>query len=176
MMPAGPLMIEHRLIERMIKLLEKQLKVIEEKKEVNLPFIDDAIDFIRNYVDKCHHGKEEDFLFSDLEKKDISDNHKKILNELIEEHIYGRETLKRLSEAKEEYAEGDMSKINDIMSQIKKLVELYPKHIKKEDKDFFIPVMKYFTRKEQDDMLDRFWEFDKKLIRQIYQSVVETYE
>lgn len=176
MMPAGPLMIEHRLIERMIKLLEDQLKIIEEKKEINLAFIDDAIDFIRSYADRCHHGKEEDILFSELKKKDISDSHNKMIDELIQDHIYGRETTKRLSEAKKAYAEGDMTKIDDISDQIKKLVELYPNHIKKEDKNFFIPVMEYFTRKEKNDMLDRFWEFDKKLIHQKYRSIVELYE
>jgi hemerythrin-like domain-containing protein len=176
MMPAGPLMIEHRLIERIIKLLEGQLKIIEEKREADLAFIDDAIDFIVNYADRCHHGKEEDILFGELKKKDISDSHNKMIDELIQDHIYGRETVKQLSEAKKAYAEGDKSKIDDISDQIKKLVELYPNHIRKEDKNFFIPVMEYFTRKEQDDMLDRFWEFDKNLIHQKYRSIVELYE
>ena len=67
-------------------------------------------------------------------------------------------------------------KINDIINQIKKLVEFYPKHIQKQDKNFFIPAMVYFSRKEQYDMLDEFWEFDRKLIHEKYRKVVELYE
>jgi hemerythrin-like domain-containing protein len=96
MMPAGPLMIEHRLIEKMIKLIE-------------------------------------------LEAKNIK--------------ITGT-----------------------VLTQLLKLVEFYPEHITKEDKNFFIPCMQYFTRKEQDDMLNEFWEFDKKLIHEKYRKIVESYE
>ena len=76
-MPVGPLMIEHRLIERMIALIEKELQSIEASEKVNLPFTDSAIDFIKTYADRTHHGKEEDILFKNLEEKTISGDHKK---------------------------------------------------------------------------------------------------
>ena len=68
MLPAGPLMIEHRLIERMIKILDRSLRKMEREKELDLNFIDTLVDFIRTYADRCHHGKEEDILFRDLSK------------------------------------------------------------------------------------------------------------
>ena len=52
-----------------------------------------------------------------------------------------------------------------VSTQLNKLVEFYPEHIAKEDKNFFIA---YFTSKEMDDMLNEFWEFDKKLIHEKY--------
>jgi len=176
MMPVGPLMIEHRLIERMIKLLESEFNIIKEKRKLNIAFIESAIDFIKTYADRCHHGKEEDILFRELKKKNISEVHKKILDELIEEHVYGRETTKILLNATEEYANGEVNKLNDILKQINKLIKFYPKHIKKEDKDFFVPCMDYFNRQEQDNMLNEFWEFDKRLIHEKYRKMVELYE
>jgi hemerythrin-like domain-containing protein len=53
---------------------------------------------------------------------------------------------------------------------------LFPKHIEKEDKHFFYPILDYFTGKEQDAMLQEFWEFDKKMIHEKYKKVVEEYE
>jgi len=47
MMPVGPLMVEHRLIERMIKLLDLEINSIAKTKEVNISFINTAIDFIK---------------------------------------------------------------------------------------------------------------------------------
>jgi hemerythrin-like domain-containing protein len=46
MLPIGPLMIEHRLIERMIGLMKKQITRFERKKEVNPEVIETAVDFI----------------------------------------------------------------------------------------------------------------------------------
>ena len=72
MMPIGPLMIEHRLIERMIALLKKESARIRSTGQVNVEFILSAVDFIRTYADHCHHGKEENILFRDLKKKKLS--------------------------------------------------------------------------------------------------------
>jgi hemerythrin-like domain-containing protein len=143
MMPIGPLMIEHRLIERMVKVIRGELQKISEENEVNVSFIDTAVDFFRTYADRCHHGKEEDILFRDLAKKPLSSEHKKTMQELIEEHIYARKTVGRLVDAKEKYAQHGNNALEDIVAIISELVEFYPKHIEKEDKHFFIPVMNY---------------------------------
>jgi hemerythrin-like domain-containing protein len=91
-MPIGPLMIEHRLIERMIEVMKRQLQEWETEPTMDPSFIETAVDFIRTYADRCHHGKEEDILFRDLSKKPISGNHKRIMEELVEEHRWGRRT------------------------------------------------------------------------------------
>ena len=66
MQARGPLMIEHRLIERMISIIKDALIQIESTQEVDPVFVDTAVDFIRTYADRTHHGKEEDILFRDL--------------------------------------------------------------------------------------------------------------
>ena len=63
MKPIGPLMWEHRLIERMVKLLKKELIKIKEIDKVDTNFILIVVDFFRTYADRTHHGKEEDILF-----------------------------------------------------------------------------------------------------------------
>jgi hemerythrin-like domain-containing protein len=56
------------------------------------------------------------------------------------------------------------------------LVDFYPKHIEKEDKHFFIPVMEYFNKAEKDPMLDEGYEFDQKLIHEKYADIVSQAE
>ena len=92
MQPIAPLMIEHRLIERMIKAMSDELNRMETTGKADPGFIETAVDFIRTYADQCHHGKEEDILFRDLEKKPMAEDHKQIMNELLEEHRWGRKT------------------------------------------------------------------------------------
>jgi hemerythrin-like domain-containing protein len=173
MMPIGPLMIEHRLIEKMIKLMEEEMEKMKKYEKANPLFIDTAVDFIRMYADKTHHGKEEDILFRELNKKQLSPNQEKIMHELIEEHAWARTIVGKLVNTKEKYAKGDIGAVKEIIELMDILVKFYPDHIKKEDKHFFIPVMSYFSKEEQDKMLQEFWDFDRTLIHEKYKKVVE---
>jgi hemerythrin-like domain-containing protein len=176
MMPIGPLMIEHRLIERMVGVLREEMNSIEKKEALHTELIDSGVDFFRTYADRCHHGKEEDILFRDLAKKRLSPEHKKIMEGLIEEHRFGRETVRQLLSAKERYAKGDATALKEIIGILKKLVEFYPAHIEKEDQHFFMPSMDYFSKEERDAMLQECWEFDKQLIHEKYRQLVERFE
>lgn len=176
MMPVGPLMVEHRLIERMIRIMQANLESIKNKGKVDPVFVDTAVDFIWTYADRCHHGKEEDILFRDLAKKNISDEHQRIMQELIEEHKMGRNNVKNLVEAKEKYVKGNKDALKDIVANMETLVKFYPKHIEKEDKHFFLPCMDYFTDTEKDAMLNEMSEFDRSMIHEKYTKVVEGYE
>jgi hemerythrin-like domain-containing protein len=176
MMPIGPLMKEHRLIERMIALMEKELQRLKEGEEPDYDFIDTAVDFIRTYADRCHHGKEEDILFRELARKPLSEEHSRTMRELIEEHAYSRRTTGALAAARERHAQGDSQALGAVVSALQDLVQLYPAHIQKEDKRFFVPCMNYFSREEQDEMLEEYWEFDKRLIHEKYAAVVAQLE
>jgi hypothetical protein len=63
-----------------------------------------------------------------------------------------------------------------LIDRMKFLTEFYPRHIEKEDKHFFLPVMDYFTPKEKDALLQEGWEFDKNLIYQIFKQRVSEAE
>ena len=176
MMPVGPLMMEHRLIERMIAVFQKELNKIKEKLDADLGFVDDVADFIRTYADKCHHGKEEFILFKELENKPLSDELRQICNELVEEHKMARETTGKIVSAKEKYLQGDFKALNDLIKYGEELIRFYPEHIVKEDKHFFIPIMKHFTQEEQDQMLEEFNRFDQRMIHDKYRGIVEELE
>ena len=176
MQARGPLMIEHRLIERMIAIIQDILKRVESTKEIDPLFVDKAVDFIRIYADRTHHGKEEDILFRDLNSKNLSSEDRRVMNELIEEHVFGRKTTKTLDEANERYRNGDTSALERITACLNTLVDFYPTHIEKEDKVFFPSSRNYFSEEEDQAMQAEFWEFDRKMIHEKYKSVVEGLE
>jgi hemerythrin-like domain-containing protein len=176
MQPRGPLMIEHRLIMRMISLMGKEVIKIRKNNVVNQQFINSVVDFIQTYADRTHHGKEEEILFRDLAKKQISDADNRIMNELIQEHIFGRVTTGELVKSADAYQKGDNAALPLIEKRLQKFIDFYPKHIEKEDKVFFPSSMTYFSDSEQQSMLYEFREFDGKMIHERYKSVVETLE
>ena len=173
MQARAPLMIEHRLIEKMLELIKKEAARVRETKEINPVFIDNAVDFIRVYADRTHHGKEEDILFRDLAKKNMSADEKRIMAELIEEHVLGRKTVAGLVDAKKRHFAGDHSAIETVVEKLEFLVSFYPRHIEKEDKVFFPAMMKYLSVEEQGRMLSEFWEFDRNMIHEKYRHLVE---
>ena len=95
MLPVGMLMIEHRLIERMLKLMRGELDRIGRYGRVDSDFVDDAVDFMRTFSDICHHGKEERILFPALSAKPLASEIRKTMEELKEEHKFARETVER---------------------------------------------------------------------------------
>lgn len=175
-MPIGQLMIEHRLIERMIALMHKELSAHENVKKIDPSFIDLTVDFIRTYADRLHHGKEEGILFRDLKKKSISIEHRKAMEDLIEEHEWGRKIVGKLGEANEKYRRGDLESAGVVAQCLNDLADFYPRHIEKEDKHFFIPCMDYFDAEEQQAMLEEEQEFDKSFIHRLYKEKVERME
>jgi hemerythrin-like domain-containing protein len=138
MQARGPLMIEHRLIERMISIIKDALTQIESTQVVDPVFVDTAVDFIRTYADRTHHGKEEDILFRDLGKRDLSAEDQRVMQELIDEHVFGRQTTQFLVEANTRYRSGDETALSDITSKLRTITEFYPKHIEKEDVELFL--------------------------------------
>ncbi len=176
MQARGPLMIEHRLIERMLALIRGRLAQIKASHAVDPLFVDAAVDFIRTYADRTHHGKEEDILFRDLERRNLSDADRGVMKELIEEHVFGRKTTKELVEANTRYRNGDASALGVIAGKLETLADFYPRHIEKEDKVFFPAARAYFTDEEDQAMLAEFWEFDRKMIHEKYKAVVAVLE
>jgi hemerythrin-like domain-containing protein len=173
MQARGPLMIEHRLIEKMLLNIKAVISEIESKHKLDPVFIDVAVDFIKMYADRTHHGKEEDILFRELKNKPLSAEDKRIMNELIEEHVFGRQTTQALIEANSRYRNGDETALSEIADKLKVLVEFYPKHIEKEDKKFFPSSKVYFTDEEDQALLTEFYEFDRNMIHEKYKAVVE---
>ena len=169
-------MIEHRLIERMITLIENKIKRIETTNQVDPLFIDTVVDFIKIYADRTHHGKEEDILFKKLANKQMSDKDRRIMDELIDEHVLGRKTTKELVDANVQYRIGEKSALAVIVSKLKRLVDFYPKHIEKEDKVFFPAYMQYLSDEEDQLMLKEFYEFDRVMIHEKYKLVLQKLE
>jgi hemerythrin-like domain-containing protein len=168
-------MWEHRLIEKMLASMMRHIDQVEKSKKVNPLIIDMAVDFVRTYADRTHHGKEEEILFRDSARKNLTPELKKIMQELLDEHIWGRKTTAALVAAKEKYLQGDKEELARIIDLARQLGNFYPKHIEKEDKHFFYPCQEYFNKDEQEKMLAEFWEFDRKMIHEKYNKIFEEY-
>ena len=58
---------EHEAVRLMMKIMDAACVKINAQQKLQTADIDDMIDFLKVFVDRCHHGKEEQILFPPLE-------------------------------------------------------------------------------------------------------------
>jgi hemerythrin-like domain-containing protein len=67
MRPTEILSSEHRVIEQVLDCLERIADNCSAQGSLNRESAEAAIDFFRTFADRCHHGKEETYLFPAME-------------------------------------------------------------------------------------------------------------
>ena len=72
MEPIGPLMREHRNIEKALGVVEKTARTIRIAGSAEPAVLSGIIHYYRYYADRTHHGKEEDILFKKLAGKNLA--------------------------------------------------------------------------------------------------------
>ncbi|NMA52779.1 MAG: hemerythrin [Peptococcaceae bacterium] len=97
---------EHEGILLSLNILEEMVRLQRNDENPALEDIRDLIDFFKLFVDKCHHGKEEQIYFPAMNEFS-DDNHKQLIVEMFEEHGQGRRYITQMSAAiAGEYQEG----------------------------------------------------------------------
>lgn len=127
------MMEEHQNILRMLKVVRKICLGVMKGGEINYDDFAKAIDFIRTYADSHHHGKEERYLFKEMQNHlgKIGDN--LITHGMLVEHDYGRFYMQELREALDKVREGDEESRLDVIANAVCYTRLLERHIKKED-------------------------------------------
>lgn len=98
---------EHRVIEKAMRALEGICLRLRAGGPVPDTEMSKLLDFIRNFINDCHHKKEETFLFPALAKIGIRDENG-TLGFLHSEHATERRLLDVLEQSVEAYRGGDI--------------------------------------------------------------------
>jgi len=171
MISSGPLNNAQRLLARMIGLLEAAVKKINAGGAADMELVWTAVDCIQSYADRLHADRK-DIYFLELAQVNVSGEYRKIMGELIGEHGMGRGLLRNLIAARAGYRQGDKGAMVIVSENLKALESLFLRHDRKEDEQFFIPVMNYLSPGEQAAMLNEFGEFGRRYIQRYYQNTM----
>ena len=96
--PVDTLMAEHEVILAVLEAMEKEADALRKgasfarEKWARYP------EFLRNFADRCHHGKEEDLLFPAMVERGVPDAGGPI-GVMKSEHVEGRALVTKLAEA-----------------------------------------------------------------------------
>lgn len=123
---------EHKLILRMLAVLERNARRTARGEYRDYRFYLDAVDFIRNYADRFHHAKEEDVLFEALVANGMPRANSPVAAMLME-HDHGRAFVRGMEQAAAEALAGTPGRDGAIAENALGYLELLREHIGKED-------------------------------------------
>jgi hemerythrin-like domain-containing protein len=132
MFPTEQLKEEHAGIKLMLDILAKVCDRLESGTRVDQQHLEQILDFLKVFVDKCHHAKEEDFLFPAMERSGIPVEGGPI-GVMLAEHRLGRENIKGMSEAADRLGRGDRNASSQFVQNARSYIELLLEHIEKEN-------------------------------------------
>ncbi len=143
---------EHRLILRMITLLERNAARTADGSYSNWKFYLDGVDFIRNFADRFHHAKEEDVLFEALVKNGMPRENSPIAAMLME-HDQGRAFVATMETATLEILNGQTGRERTIADNALAYAALLREHIAKEDEILYPLAERVIPDTMRDDII-----------------------
>jgi hemerythrin-like domain-containing protein len=160
--PTEELEHEHRIIQQVVGGMAVLIEKLESGKDIDPAVLTDLSEFMQTFGDKCHHGKEEDYLFKLLEKKGVPVSGCP-LAVLLHEHEKGRSLMADLKLTSETYIRTPRAGKEALIGTLRKLIELYPAHIWKEDYLLFPMTNKLLNDSEQKELLTQFEQHDSEI-------------
>jgi hemerythrin-like domain-containing protein len=163
MKPTEVLMTEHRAIERMLAVLETAARRLEAGERVRPDLLCEAVDFVRNFADRCHHGKEEDNLFPRMEARGVP-RQGGPLAVMLHEHDEGRAYVGAIAGAIDAYEGGDQAAARVIAENARGYAELLRQHIMKEDNVLFPMADRVLSPDDQRELTIRFEQIETEVM------------
>lgn len=162
MFATQPLRQEHEAIQTVLSVLERLATQLERGEQVNADHLDQILDFLRTFADRCHHGKEEDLLFPAMAKVGLPTNGGPI-GVMLHEHTLGRGYIQGMVHAREEWKAGKSAEADFVRNALN-YVNLLRGHIEKENQVLFAMAEQYLSKEEHARLLSAFDQVEQERI------------
>lgn len=130
------LITEHNAVLVALTILEKVEAALAAKNEQAAEHLGQLLDFLRVFVDRCHHGKEEDVLFPALEQRGMPRDGGPI-GVMLAEHEIGRGHVRAMSEGLDRLRRAEADALSAILEHAHAYRSLLRAHIQKENNILF---------------------------------------
>lgn len=127
---------EHEGIELMLRILQAIAGKLGQGEQIGSGQLNGIMEFLSIFVDKCHHGKEEEFLFPALEAVGVQRDGGPI-GVMLNEHEQGRKLVAKLKDAVTRCTSGDKTAAAGFQLTTSEYVTLLTQHIEKENNVLF---------------------------------------
>ncbi len=151
------LVVEHDLTERGLDLLEKAVARLDAKRSLPEGFPQWASRFFHEFVDQCHHAKEEDVLFPVLKQRGIPEEGGPS-GVMLHEHALGRDCVDKMRAA----SQAEPFDAHTFAEAARQYLPLMRQHIFKENNILFRMAERVMTEADDADIASRFTQVEQE--------------
>jgi hemerythrin-like domain-containing protein len=166
--PVEVLEAEHRVIQKMVAGMAVLAERLDGGEDLDVPLLENIVEFLRTFADRCHHGKEETLLFPALIRCGVP-SHGCPIGGLTMEHQQGRVMVGELDDAIRSYAAGGPPARENLVKSLRALVAFYPSHIWKEDYLLFPLAGRRLALEDQQALAGKFEEVEHELGHEVHE-------
>jgi hemerythrin-like domain-containing protein len=152
---------EHKVILQVVEGLSLLATEMRSGKTVDPALLLEAVAFMREYADQCHHAKEEDLLFPALIDHGVP-LHGCPIDALLHEHEQGRKLVREIADGTDAYIRNEHGAADAIVKASDKITTLYTNHIWKEDEMVFPMVQRLLPEGDREALYAAFQEVEAK--------------
>lgn len=127
---------EHAAVLVALQILDRVAAAVAAKDAQAPAHLEQLLDFFKGFVDRCHHGKEEDVLFPELERRGVPRTGGPI-GVMLSEHEVGRGLVRAIAEGLARVKREDAGGAAAITEHARAYQQMLQAHIKKEDNVLF---------------------------------------
>ena len=148
---------EHEAILYVLQILDKMMESDNLEAESLLRYYGEVVYFLKIFADKCHHGKEENYLFKELVDKGIP-NEGGPVGVMLREHAMGREYIAQMSRSLDEKS------IDGFNSAAANYRDLLRNHIDKENNVLFVMADSVLNEQAQIILFEKFEQHEENVV------------
>ena len=146
---------EHKIILVIMDAADREARSINATGKVNVATLNKMVDFCRVFIDRCHHGKEEEYLFPKMEEKGVARKQGPI-GVMLQEHEAGRQRVKAIAASLPQAGAGDPQTVAALAANLEAYGALLPAHIDKENNVLFPMADRLLSPEDQQGLLQAF--------------------
>jgi hemerythrin-like domain-containing protein len=150
---------EHEGIIFGLEILEEIVKTVKQSGEADIKDIEEIIDFIRLFADKCHHGKEEGLMFPAMQEAGMP-NESSLIDHLLKDHIQGRQYIAEMAAS---VSSGTLQ-ADMFIQAATGYIDLLREHIQEENTVLFPMADKILPLDKQQQLLKQFEVFEEEVM------------
>jgi hemerythrin-like domain-containing protein len=148
---------EHDAILHVLKIMDAMISDDKKEETEMLQYLREVVNFLKIFADKCHHGKEENHLFVELEKHGLP-NQGGPIGVMLHEHNQGREYIALMNKCLE------TKDVKAFIAAAANYRDLLRNHIEKENNVLFVMADKLLDEARQDELFETFEQHEETII------------
>ncbi len=147
----------------MLRILDEVCRRVESNEAVNFQHLESILEFLQVFVDRCHHGKEEEILFPALESVGIPKEGGPI-GQMLAEHEQGRQLVREIGQTLPTGTREEWAAATRFRETSRKYIELLAQHIQKENDVLFAMADMRLLEIQQEKLFDEFERLEEEKI------------